>query len=304
MPASSVLVFLPIDQLRRAQRVGAPRARRAADDARRLDTAVLVPRAPGPVIAAPSPAREAPSAEAAVALCARVACRAVIASGVDMDARAAHDVARAALRGPAFEVRVDPSLARGRTLFHVATEAPDVNVSALWPSGMELSWRGAAGRASVLRANPQDLWRVIGAPAISTVPSMSLEAWYARQFTTVTQVLGEEPAVQLTGAAPSHSEIRFLEIVVARAALAGDLERAHAMARLVGYEITILADGLGPGTAVWTLAEPNPKRLGWGALVGRVGDTAALTIESPRPRRESGTGRLAVELFRHANASR
>ena len=74
------------------------------------------------------------------------------------------DAARAALRGPAFEVRVDASLARGRTLFHVATEAPDVNVSALWPSGLELSWRGAAGRASVLRANPQDLWRVIEPP--------------------------------------------------------------------------------------------------------------------------------------------
>jgi hypothetical protein len=31
--------------------------------------------------------------------------------------------------------------------------------------------------------------------------------------------------------------------------------------------------------------------------------TTALTIEAPRPRRETGTGRLAIELFRHANAA-
>jgi hypothetical protein len=261
------------------------------------DTAVLVPKAPGPVIAAPSPAREAPSAEAAAVLCERVACRAVIASGVDMDTRPAHAIARKALRGAVFEVRIDPALARGRTLFHVATEAPDVNVSALWPTGLELSWKGAAGRASVLRANPQDLWAVIRTPAPAITRGVSLEAWYARQ-----QTHAGDPA-RIGTAVPSHSELRFLETVVARAALSGDLDRANVMSRLVGYELSILADGLGPNTSLWVVAEPQPRTLGWGSLVGRMDETTPLTIEAPRPRRETGTGRLAVELFRHANAA-
>jgi hypothetical protein len=135
------------------------------------------------------------------------------------------------------------------------------------------------------------------------VPNVSLEAWYTRHLTTQTHALGDEPVAQIGTQAPSHSELRFLEIVVARAALARDHERAHAMARLVGYEVSILADGLGPKTALWVVAEPKPRTLGWGALVGRVDDTTPLTIEAPRPRRETGTGRLAVELFRHANAA-
>ena len=268
------------------------------------DTAVLVPGAPGPVIAAPSPAREAPSAEAAAVLCERVACRAVIASGIDMTEHVAHDVARRALRGPALEVRVDATLARGRTVFHVATEAPDVNVSALWPQGLELSWRGAVHGASVLRSNPQDLWRIAceRAPAITTTHDLSLEAWYAR-FTGGTHPLDDVSTAQIGTAVPSHSELRFLEIVVARAALARDHERAHAMARLVGYELALLPDGAGSSRAVWVIAEPTPRRLGWGVLAGRVDDAVPLTIEAPRPRRETGTGRLAVELFRHANAA-
>ena len=265
------------------------------------DTAVLVPRAPGPVIAVPSPAREVPSAETAAVLCARVACRAVIASGIDLDEHAAHDVARRALRGPAFEVRVDASRALGKTLFHVATEAPDVNVSALWPQGLELSWQGAG--ASALRANPRDLWHIIETPAIATTNNVSLEAWYARRFAPTTGALGEEPVAQIGIAAPSHGELRFLEVVVTPAVLAGDRDRAQAMAKLVGYEVSVLADGAGAGKAVWVLAEPAPRTLGWGFVAGRVDDTTPITIEAPRPRRETGTGRLAIELFRHTDAA-
>lgn len=252
------------------------------------DTAVLVPGAPGPVIAVPSPAREVPSAEAAAVLCARVACRAIVASGVDLDEQPAHAIARRALHGPAFEIRVE---ARTTPLFHVATEAPDVNVSALWPRGLELSWE--RGGASALRANAAALWALFDT-AVETTAGVSLEGWYARRFTT------PEP---IGTAAPSHSELRFLEIVVARALLAGDYAHAQAMARIVGYDVSLLADGAGAGQAAWLLAEPAPRVLGWGVLAGRVAATTAIALEAPRPRREAGTGRLAIELFRHTGAS-
>jgi hypothetical protein len=112
-----------------------------------------------------------------------------------------------------------------------------------------------------------------------------------------------ETNAQIEQAAPSHSELRFLEIVVARALLAGEQTTAQAMARVVGYEVSVLADGAGAGKAVWLLAEPPPRRLGWGVLAGRVEASTPITLEAPRPRRETGTGRLAIELFRHANAS-
>lgn len=260
------------------------------------DTAVLVPGAPGPTIAVPSPAREVPSAEASAVLCARVACRAIVVNGVDLDEHAAHDIARRALTGPAFEVRIDDVPA----LFHVATEAPDVNLSALWPRGLALSWQG--GGPSALRARAAELWALLDAPAIATTPGVSLESWYARRFAPP-HALASETTAQIEHAAPSHSELRFLEIVVARGLLAGERTQAQAMARLVGYEVSVLADGAGAGKAVWVLAEPSPRRLGWGVFAGRVETTAPITLEAPRPRRETGTGRLAIELFRHANAS-
>jgi len=276
------------------------------------DTAVLVPGAPGPIVAVPSPAREAPSAEVGAALCERVGCRAVIVSGTDTGRngdRAAHNIARSALRASELEVRVDPTLARGRAVLHVGPESPDINVSALWPHGLELSWKSARdGRwgASVLRANPDDFWQVIveRATPMRVTRGVSVEAWFAERFAHADASLSPTPDADIGASLPSQSELRFLELVVAPAALARNLAGAHAMAQLVGYSVEVLADGVGDNTPCWLVAETaKPRRLGWGVLAGRVADSAPLAIEAPRPRREGGTWRLAVELFRHADAA-
>lgn len=296
------------------------------------DTAVLVPGARGPVIAVPHPATQAPTAEAAALLCERVACRAVVASGLDLPraraeeaeddgGTAPHAVVRRSLRAaPALELRADPAVAVGKSVLHVANEAPDVEVAALWPRGLELSWQPAPGSdrpwgASVLRAHSDDYWAVVTAGAgIPTTRGVSIEAWFARWFERGTPAAlaargtAQAPVVApaaITAPPPSQSELRFFELLVARPALAGQPEVAHAMGALVGYGVTLLGDGAGPDAACWVLAETaRPRRLGWGVLAGRVArDAAPLAIEVPRPRREPGTWRIGVELWRHADAA-
>ena len=284
------------------------------------DTAVLVPGAPGPIVAVPRPATGAPTAEVAAALCERVACRAVIASGLDTKRvrgvdpdRMPHAIARRAVRNAsALELRADAGLARGQSVLHVANEAPEVNVAALWPRGLELSWQPAPGGdrplgASVLRAHPEDYWEVAlaGAPPPRSVPGVSVEAWFARYFERVDPRGAAAPLADITLQPPSQSELRFLELLVAAPALGrGDPRIAHAMAGLAGYAVQVLPDGAGPGAGCWILAEANlPRRLGWGVLAGRAGAAPPLAIEIPRPRREAGTWRLGVELWRHAGAA-
>lgn len=286
------------------------------------DTAVLVPGATGPIVAVPRPVTSAPTAEVAAALCERVACRAVIVSGLDTKRvrgadpdRMPHAIARGAIRNaPALELRADAGLARGKSVLHVANEAPEVNVSALWPRGLELSWQPAPGGdrplgASVLRAHPDDYWDVVvaGSAPPRALPGVSVEAWFARYFERVDPRARAQPvlAADITLQPPSQSELRFLELLVAAPALGrGDPRIAHAMAGLAGYGVQVLPDGAGPGGGCWILAEASsPRRLGWGVLAGRAGKAPPLAIEIPRPRREAGTWRLGVELWRHAGAA-
>ncbi len=279
------------------------------------DTAVLIPGAPGPIVAVPRPVTHAPAAEAAAALCERIACRAAIVSGLDVRRvrgfdpdRAPHAIARGAIdRVPALELRADPAAARGRGVLHVANEAPEVNVAALWPRGLELSWQPPPGAdprrgASVLRAHPDDYWEVIVAGAEPVVRrGVSVEAWFG-QFFAKDDPRGSPPAAELTLQPPSQSELAFLERVVAAPALErGDPRIAHALGGIAGYAVQLLPDCAGPQAGCWILAEAGrPRRLGWGVLARRTGKAAApLAIEIPRPRREPGTWRLGVELWRH-----
>ena len=280
------------------------------------DTALLVPGARGPVIAVPRPASEPPTAEVAAALCERIACRAVIVSGLDLAAgiaagRQPHGVACGALRDvPTLALRADASLARGRAVLHLANEQPELNVSALWPRGLELSWQASPldpeSRASILRAHPDDYWNVVAdVSSIAIARDVSIEAWFARWFDSTTSAV--DP--RITHRPPSQSELRFLELLVAKPALDGDdLRIANAMAGIIGYEARILADGVAPDSECWLIAEASPRQLGWGVVLGRVVPPAvpgsgAIAIEVPRPRRETGTWRLGVELWRRSGAA-
>jgi hypothetical protein len=271
------------------------------------DTAVLVPGAKGPVITVPRAASEAPSAEAAAVLCARVSCRAVIVSGLDSPSAGsatAYGLAERAFAGvPMFEVRADASVAAGKALFHVAEDAPNLDVAALWP-GVELTWDrapGATGTGGVLRANPADYWHALAvrAPALVATRGVAIEAWLA-------QWAGDPPYQPVTGTQPpSPSELRFVEVALAAPALARvDLRAVRALASLVDYDVGVLGDGLGVGQGCWILGELNrPRARGWGLLAGRTGKSTPITIEIPRPRREAGTLRLGVEVFRRMDAA-
>jgi gamma-polyglutamate biosynthesis protein CapC len=292
------------------------------------DTAVLVPGAPGPVIVVPYPVRESPTAEVAAELCERVDCRAVLISGVDAPGAkraktTAHQTARAAFSNvPMLELRIDDRLQPGRSVLHVANEKPDLNVAALWPRGLELSWQpmpGDRAGASVLYAKADDYWQiVIGVSSIALQRETAIEAWFAKFFERLPpRVRAIDPraadapspqappdlAADITNQQPSQSELRFLQVLVARWALVSERGRtiANAMAGLVGYALTDLPEGLGTEGA-WVLAEATrPRTLGWGVLAGRTNVLAnPIAVEIPRPRREAGTWRLGVELWRHA----
>jgi hypothetical protein len=153
----------------------------------------------------------------------------------------------------------------------------------------------------VLRANPADYWRAIAtsSPAVAAARGVALEAWVA-------QWSGNPPFEPVTSSQPpSPSELRFVEVVLAGPALANvDLRAVRMLASLVDYDVAALADGLGAGQACWILAELNrPRVRGWGVLAGRAGKTTPITIEIPRPRREAGTLRLGVEVFRRVGAA-
>ncbi|HZI11424.1 MAG TPA: poly-gamma-glutamate biosynthesis protein PgsC/CapC, partial [Myxococcus sp.] len=138
------------------------------------DTALLMPGARGPVLEVPRPLSEAPSAEASAALCERVACRAIIASGLDTSGarlragdalnepdaplRNAHAALAARER---VQVRADATVARGKAVLHVPSGRMLPALEALWPGATLTdapppepgqSWGEA--RVSVLRAHP------------------------------------------------------------------------------------------------------------------------------------------------------
>jgi gamma-polyglutamate biosynthesis protein CapC len=303
------------------------------------DSAVLYPGAPGPVLEVPRPWSEAPAAPAAALLCAALKCRAVVASGVDTAAAglpsgdalvaawAPLAVAHGQLRtAPVIQVRADETLGAGEAVLHIRDILPPVQLPSLWPSPITLSWAAppepnrqwdGGGKVAVLRTHPGDLWRLVADRAPlppAPEPGVSLAEWVAHW-------LGEDDPdaralVKLgTYAAPSETELRFLEEIVARelirraaSADAAGLRAVHAMASLVGHAVRRIPDCTGVGGGCWILVENpptgSPRRLGWGVLAVREGVGAApIALEVPRPLREAGTWRLGAELWRTLGAS-
>jgi hypothetical protein len=297
------------------------------------DSAVLYPGAPGPVLEVPRPWSEAPAAPAAALLCAALRCRAIVASGVDTAAAglpsgdalvaawAPLAVAHGQLRSaPVIQVRADDSVQAGEAILHVRDIVPPVQLASLWPAPITLSWAAppdpnrqwdGGGKVAVLRTHPGDLWRLIAARAPlppAPEPGLGLAEWLAHWF-------GEDDPdaralVKLgTYSPPSETELRFLEEIVVRELLrraatadANGLRGVHAMAALVGHAVRRVPDCAGIGVGCWILVENpppgSPRRLGWGVVAVREGVGASpVALEVPRPLREPGTWRLAVELW-------
>jgi len=302
------------------------------------DSAVLYPGAPGPVLEVPRPWSEAPAAPAAALLCAALRCRAILASGVDTAAAglpsgdalvaawAPLAVAHGQLRSaPVIQVRADDAIPPGEAMLHVRDIVPPVQLASLWPAPITLSWDAppdpnrqwdGGGRVAVLRTHPGDLWRLIAARAPlppAAEPGLSLAEWLAHWF-------GEDdPDAQAlvrlgTYSPPSETELRFLEEIVVRELMRraatgdlGGLRAVNAMAALVGHAVRRVPDCAGPNAGCWILVENpppgSPRRLGWGLVALREGVGATpIALEVPRPAREPGTWRLAVELWQTLDA--
>ena len=278
------------------------------------ETAVLYPGAPGPVIEVPRPRRERPAAEAATILCERLACRAIIASGSDgVDTTSAadplghprstfHTVHRQLRRSPVLQVRADERVAAGTPALHLRHTIPDaLRLPALWdselaltwdpPPGVDLPWRRGSDLA-VLRIHPDDLWAVLAA---SGEPPRDLGAGTVARW--VTQWMATPPASAPSEPA-SPTELRVLEELLVTRMVARDPARAPwlaALARSIDHQLGWLPDGVAPGQGAWVLA--GHGRPGWLAVAVASGEVEPFVLEVPKPRTETGAGRLAAEAW-------
>jgi len=295
------------------------------------EIAVLYPGARGPVIEVPRPRREQPAAEAAVVLCERLGCRAIVASGEDGDddsaadplghARATFRVAHRALRrSPVLQLRADASVPTGAPRLHLRHSIPDaLRLSALWDREVELTWAappGAnrtwrdGGELAVLRIHPDDLWRVLDdrAPALAAVRGTSVARWLA----------GWVDAAGTAPAPATPTELRVLEDLVVERMIAGDPAHAPwlgAIARTLGHELRWLPDGIAadgatprdpaaaplPEGGCWLLAGRDGP--GWIAAAVAARPSSGLVIEVPRPRSERGTAGIGVEAWSAAHGA-
>lgn len=288
---------------------------------RGLDTALLRPGAGGPIIEVPRPRTEAPTAEAAAVLCERLSCRAVLWAGADSadggvtvgDAlahpRATMHVAHLRLRSaPVLVLRSDRQMAAGAAVLHLQhTLAREIDLRALWPEPLDIDWAPppggtlqwhAAPRVAVLRAHPHALRRVFatGAAAVTDIADLSL---------------ADRAAYLADGASAlrpaSETELRAFEQLIDQfLAPAGDgpdptglLSRTAAV---LGYRVTNLADGAGPGVGCRILEPADPSAPSWGVVARRRSGGDDLAVEVPRPRAEPGTYELGVGLWRTLEA--
>jgi hypothetical protein len=284
------------------------------------DTAVLYPGARGPILVVPRPAGDAPAAEAAAALCPELACRAVVASGVDTAAAglAEGDALRAAwsplhvlrgeVRAPVVEVRADARVPAGAPVLHVrklpgfdASRIGRADLSFQPPDPPGIDWDRA--EPAVLVMHPDDLGRWVEAD-VGEQGGLSLEALLGEGFGE-REDLTRAPVDRGTYTPPSETELRFLEELLAKPLVRGEARRAAYLARLVGYEVRTLGDCAGLGVRCHVLREAAPaeaRTLGWGTLAVRPAGAAPIAVEIPRPLREGGSYRLGTELAQSTNA--
>jgi hypothetical protein len=289
------------------------------------DAALLVRGAPGPVLEVPRPLHEAPAAELSAVLCERIACRTVLASGTDPrerggnagDAlahpRSTFHVAHRQLRSaPIVQVRVDATAPRGRALLHLKHTVPrEVDLKALWPGKLELTWSPPPGvvqqwegrrDVSVLRVHPDEIWAVLDQTSAGTLPrvepGISLSAWLHRHLAAVSAL-----PIDFEPPATTETELRYLEMVLADTLLGDRRPRdgglglgwVNRLARAVGLEVVVLPAGLSD-TPCLILAEPSPRRL-WGVMAVRAERGKAIGFEAPRSGIEAGTPELASEMW-------
>lgn len=271
------------------------------------ETAVLFPGAPGPVIVVPRSGREHPTAEAAASLCESLQCRAILVSGSEGRLRPSFLAARRALAAETIvELRGDVDIEAGHPRIHVRYALPDsVRLPALWPWVAELTWDPPPGDrwrpASsdvIIRVHPDDLWQrlMASAPALTARPHVSmvgwLDAWYGDGIATARPPLP-----------PSPTELLVLERLIVSRLASGS--RAHApwlaqLAQSLDHTIEWLPHAARDGGA-WVVS--GDRQRGWLAVALAESPTIPLAIEVPRPRGETGIGRVATQLWEAEGAS-
>ena len=274
------------------------------------EVALLFPGAPGPVIEVPRPRRERPAAEAAVVLCARLDCRAIVASGVDgvdgvtaadplAHARSTFHVAhRGLVRSPVVQLRADERATPGTPRLHLRHSIPNaLRLPALWHREVELTWEPPPGAAlawearsdlAVLRVHPDDLWTLLaGAGASPRAVDGTVARWLAGR-----------PSGEVRVRAPSPTELRVLEELLIERLAAREPARAPWIAALAGaldHELVWLPDGVAAGAGAWLLTGRDGP--GWITVAIAERPATPLVLEVPRPRTEVGSVRLAAEAW-------
>ncbi|MCX4245302.1 poly-gamma-glutamate biosynthesis protein PgsC/CapC [Paraliomyxa miuraensis] len=285
------------------------------------ETALLVPGAPGPVLAVPRPVAEEPLAEAASALCRRMRCRALLVAGADVTrdpwlglSTASYDIARHALREqPMLVLRRDPAVGDNPVLHVGAALPPSIDLRQEWTAEIGLEWSAppveSAGPlpkfGGTLRLRPRDvetLMRMSSTAAVHDEPEPP--PWIEqRERDPLVHTLASSPS-------PSAQEARYLELelvaplidVAAGRASESELERLAWRATQLRLELWRI-DDCGDGLPCLALLDPLGREgLGWGALLVHRGSARAMAVEVPRPGRAIGTHQLGLELWHQLDA--
>ncbi|MBA3817912.1 MAG: poly-gamma-glutamate biosynthesis protein PgsC/CapC [Deltaproteobacteria bacterium] len=274
------------------------------------ESAVLCPGSKGPILEVLRPRTEHPVALSAVGVCDRLQCAAIVFSGADVkgELRIAPSFVEAhgqLAHRPIIELRADPAVTAGRPVLHVRHVLPDaVRVTTLWPGEIVLSWDppaaanplwAAAAPRTVLRIHPDALWSslVHAAPALPVQSAISVFGW-VDQWQVATR----------TPPPPSETELLVLEQFVVAPLIERPTSRVTAIgevARALDHELRWLPDGAGLAHGAWILAGREDR--GWIALAIAAEPKVPLVVEAPRPRGESGTGRLAAATWQSSEAA-
>lgn len=282
------------------------------------ETALLFPGSPGPVIVVPRPGREQPAAEAATALCDGMQCRAILVSGSDGRLRSSFFAARRALSAQVVvELHGDTSVAKGHPTIHIRHVLPDmVRLPALWPGQAELTWDPPPGWGDrwrsngsdvVIRAHPGDLRQRLAqtAPAVAERARTSmigwLDAWY--EGISVADPSRSPDSSPSPPSPPSPTELLVLERLILSRLATGSRETAPYLSRLAStldHRIEWLPHAA-PNGGAWVLS--GDRHRGWIAVAIAERPAEALVLEVPRPRTETGVGRVATQLWEAAGAA-
>ncbi len=234
------------------------------------------------------------------------------------------------------QLRSDGFAPREQPVLHLKHTLPaDVDLRRLWPEEVQLTWdmppEGETSwrddRApSVLRIHPVSVWQQLqleGAD-VAVEAGVDIER-FAGRFVEASDDFLDPQSRRLV--LPSETELRFIEKLVADTLLRGRAELRPWIARLaelVAYRLTYLPDCVGPRTTGIDATEADDVKpdeaesatgclvlaqrqtsteYPLGLLVVRTGEVDPIAVQVPRPQRESGTFRMATELWRAARGA-